>query len=144
MLIPYWWHITPYSVAHYPLYCGTLHISYVGLGSNSGFIVVIVHQYLLYIGRTYCHVNHHIILSCIVHCVWRFLPWRGLIFISSIHILGRYYSFIVYFYSFYAIPGTWLHSIWYQISFLEIGFCKTRHIGTFSTNLFLQGTRDLG
>ena len=110
MLSPYWWHITPYSVAHYPLYCGALHIMYVGLGLIVGLLVVIVHNYLLYIGRRYSHLYHHIILHCLVHCVRRFLPRRGLIFISAIHLLDVDYSLIVYFFSFYAISGIWLHN----------------------------------
>ena len=32
MLSPKGWHITPYIVAHYPLYCGTLPIINVELG----------------------------------------------------------------------------------------------------------------
>ena len=88
MLSPYWWHITPYSVAHYPLYCGALHIIYVGLGLLVGLLVFIVHLYLLYIRKRYSHISHHIIVSCLVylvHCVRRFLPRRGLIFIFVIH-----------------------------------------------------------
>ena len=84
-------HITPYSVAHYPLHCGALHIIYVVLGR----LVVIVHLCIIYIGRQYSHLSQHCILSCLVylvHCVRRFLPQRGLIFISAIHILGVDYS----------------------------------------------------
>ena len=136
MLSPYWWHITPYSVAHYPLYYGALHIIYVGLGLIVGLLVVIVHHYLLYTGRGYSHLNHHIILSCLVHCVRRFLLRRGLIFIFVIHFLGVDYSLIIYFFSFYAISGIWLHNIWYQSSLLGTTFCKMSHRGTFATTFF--------
>ena len=132
---------------HYSLYCDALHIIYVDLGLLVGLLVVIVHLCLLYIGRRYSHFSHHSILSCLVysvHCVRRFLPRRGLIFISAIHFLGMDYSLIDYFCSFYAIFGTLLHNIWYQSSFLGTRFCKTSHLGTFATILFLQGFRDRG
>ena len=134
-------------MAHFSLYCGALHIIYVGLGLLLGLLVVILHLYLLYIGRSYSHFSHHIILSCIVypvHCVRRFLHRRGLIFTSHIHLLGMDYSLIVYFCSFYAISGTWLHNIWYQSSFLGTRFCKTSHLGTFATTLFPQIFIDQG
>ena len=126
-------------MAHYPLYCGALHIIYVGLGLLVGLLVVIVHLYLLYIGRRYFHFSHHIILSCLVysiHYVRRFLPRRGLIFISTIHLLGVDYCLIFYFCSFYPISGTWLHNIWYQSSFLGTGFCKMSHLGNFYKYFF--------
>ena len=88
MLIPQWWHITPYTLAHYPLYCGVLHTTDFILGLLVGLLVVIIHLCLLYIGRIYFHVNRHCILSClgcIVYSVRRFLPWRELVFISLIH-----------------------------------------------------------
>ena len=131
-------------MAHYSLYCGALHIIYVGLGLLVGLLVVIVHIYLLYIGRIYSHFIHHSILSCLVysiHCVKRFLAQRGLIFISTIHFLGVYFSLIVYFLSFYSIFGTLLHNIWYQSTFLETGFYKTNHLGTFATTFFIKGFR---
>ena len=128
---------------HYSLYCGTLHIIYVSLD----LLVFIVHLCLLYIWRVYSHFSHHCILSCLVysiHCVRRFLPWRGLISISVIRFLCMDYSLIVYFFSFYAIFGNWLHNIWYQSSFLGTGFCKMSHLGTFATTFFIQGFRDRG
>ena len=44
-------------------------------------LVVIVHLFLLYIGRIYSHFIHHSILSCLVysvHCVSMLLPRRAL------------------------------------------------------------------
>ena len=131
-------------MAHYPLYCGALHIHCVGLGLIVGLLFVIVHHYLLYIGRRYSHLYHHIILYCLVHCVRRFLPRRGLMFISDIHILGVYYSPIIYFFYFYAISRIWLHNLWYRSSLLGTSFCKKSYRGTFTTTLFLQGIIDLG
>ena len=106
--------ITPYSVALYPLYGGVLDIIDVGLGLLVGLLAIIAHLYLLYIGRRHSHFSHRIILSClvyIVHCVRKFYPQIGLIFISDIHFLGMDYSLIIYFFSFYAISGTWLHKM---------------------------------
>ena len=134
-------------MAHYPLHSSALNIIYVGLGLLVGSLVVIVHLYLLYIGRKYSHFSHHSILYCLVysiHCVRMFLPRILLIFISVIHSLCMDYSLIIYFFSFFSISRTWLHNIWYQMSFLGTGFCKTSHLGTFTTNFFLQGLRDRG
>ena len=122
---------------HYPLYCGALHIIYVVLVLLVGLLVFIVHIYLLYIERRCSHFSHHSILSCLVYSLY-YLRRRGLIFIFAIHFLGMDYSLIVYFYSFYAISRTWLHNIWYQSSFLGIGFYKTSHVGNFATNYFLK------
>ena len=144
MLSSYWWHITPYSVAHYPLYCGALHIIYVGLGLIVGLLVVIVHHYLLNIERIYSHFSYHIILSCLVHCVRRFLHWRGLIFISTIHLLIVDYSLILYFFSFYAISGIWLHNI--GIRALSSGLASAKWV-IMEISLqffFLWGIRDRG
>ena len=50
----------------------------------TGLLVVIVHLCLLYIKRRYFHVSNHCILFSLmylVHCVRRFLPRRGLLFI---------------------------------------------------------------
>ena len=130
------WHIIPYIVVHYILFMSAWVLM--------GLLVVILHLCLLYIGRRYSHFSHHIILSFLVHCVRRFLPRRGLIFISVIHLLGVDYSLIFYLFSFYAISRIWLPNNWYQSSFLGTGFYKTSHCGTFSTNLFLQIIRDGG
>ena len=137
------WCITPYIVVHYILF---MYVIYVWLGLLVGLLFAIVHLYLLYIGRRYSHFSYHIsILSCLVysvHCVRRFLPRRGLIFIFGTHFLGVDYSLIVYFFSFYAISGIWLHNIRYQSSLLGTSFCKTIHLGNFATNFFLQGIKD--
>ena len=123
-------------MAHCPLYCGVLHISDVVLGLIVGLLVVIVHLGLLYIKRRYFHLSHDCILSCLgytVHCVRRFLPRRGLSFIYILHYEGVYYSLLVYFFSFYAISGSWLHNISYQSSFLGTRLWKTSHLGIFYT-----------
>ena len=78
----------PSIVWHFTLYGGVLHIIDVGLGLLVGLLVHIVHQCPLYIGSRYFHVSMHCILSCLgytVHCVRRFLPRRGLLFIDVIH-----------------------------------------------------------
>ena len=58
-------HISPYSMALYPLCGGVLHIIDVSLGILVVLLVVIVHLCLLYIGRRYFHLTKHCILSCL-------------------------------------------------------------------------------
>ena len=80
-------------MAHYPLYCGVLHIIDFGLGILVALLVVIVHLGILYIERIYCHLNHRCFLSCIVysvHCVRRFLPHIFLVFISLLFIFKEF------------------------------------------------------
>ena len=62
MLSPICWEHSPYSVAHYLLCCGVLHILHVGMG----LLVVMVHLCLLYIGGKYLILI--IIVSCLVLC----------------------------------------------------------------------------
>ena len=135
-------------MTHYTIQCGTLPpilwcITYYlcRLGSISGFISCYCTLLSPIYRKEIFSFWHHIILSCLVHCIRRFLPRSVLIFISTIHILGVDYSLIIYFCSFYAIFGIWLHNIWYQSCFLGTGFSKLSHIGKFTTLLWLQGIR---
>ena len=126
-------------MTHYTIECGALiHIMWCityylcSLGSISGFISF----YCTPLSPIYrkdifsFQSSQQRILSCVLGTLCKEVPPSKRIDIYLYYSLLRcvFLSYCILC-SFYAIFGTWLHNIWYQSSFLDIGFFKMSHLG---------------
>ena len=133
----------PLMMAHYFIQCGTLLP-----------ILWCVTYYLCWLGSTSFYrtplspiyrnkifsfqSSQYLILFCVLDTLCEVPPSKRIAIHLCYSLLRHGLLSSCLFMPFYGISRTWLHNIWYQSSFLRTGYCKTIHLGIFTTTIFMQ------